>query len=72
LRDVDATKYWDDVFSIYNRVSRNPVNTDLGAYVTEKALTGLFYHIGLQEQEIRRNPAKRVTEILRKVFGNSY
>jgi hypothetical protein len=72
LRNVDATKYWDDVFSIYNRVSRNPVNTDLGAYVTDKALSGLFYHIGLQEQEIRRNPAKRVTEILRKVFGSSY
>ena len=72
LRNVDATKYWDDVFSIYNRVSRNPVNTDLGAYVTDKALSGLFYHIGLQEQEIRRNPAKRVTEILRKVFGSGY
>lgn len=72
LNNVDATRYWSDVFSIYNRVSKNPVNTDLGAYVTERALSGLFYHIGLQEQKIRRDPVARVTEILRKVFGSKY
>ncbi len=72
LNNVQATRYWSDVFSMYNKVSRNPVNTDLGAYVTEKALSGLFYHIGLQEQQIRRDPVKRVTEILRRVFGSSY
>lgn len=72
LTNVNATKYWNDVFSVYNRFSNNPVNTDLNAYVTEKALSGLFYHVGLQEQQIRRDPAKRVTEILRKVFGGNY
>ena len=72
LNKVSATKYWDDVFSVYNRFSRTPVNTDLGAYVTEKALNGLFYHIGLQEQKIRKDPVARVTEILRRVFGSSY
>lgn len=70
LNTVNATKYWSDVFSVYNRFSRNPVNTDLGAYVTDKALAGLFYHIGLQEQKIRRDPVARVTEILRRVFGS--
>lgn len=72
LNNVQATRYWSDVFSMYNKVSRNPVNADLGAYVTEKALGGLFYHIGLQEQQIRRDPVKRVTEILRRVFGSNY
>ena len=70
LANVNATKYWSDVFSVYNRFSKNPVNIDLPAYVTEKALSGLFYHIGLQEQKIRRDPVARVTEILRKVFGS--
>jgi hypothetical protein len=70
LANVDATKYWNDVFSVYNKFSGTPVNTDLAAYVTEKALSGLFYHIGLQEQKIRRDPVARVTEILRKVFGS--
>lgn len=68
LANVDATKYWNDVFTVYNKFSQMPVNTDLAAYVTEKALSGLFYHIGLQEQKIRKDPVARVTEILRKVF----
>ncbi len=69
LQNVDATKYWNDVFTVYNKFSKAPVNTDLPAYVTEKALSGLFYHIGLQEQKIRKDPVARVTEILRRVFG---
>jgi hypothetical protein len=72
LTNVNATKHWNDVFSIYNRFSKSPVNTDLGAYVTEKALSGLFYHVGLEEQKIRKNPAARVTDILRRVFGSGY
>jgi len=70
LQYVNATKYWKDVFTIYNRFSGNPVNTDLTDYVTQKTLDGLFYHIGLQEQKIRKDPVARVTEILKKVFGN--
>lgn len=71
LGNVNATKYWNDVFSIYNRFSSNPVNTDLPGYVTERALAGLFYHIGLEEQQIRRDPVARVTDILKKVFGSN-
>jgi hypothetical protein len=67
---TNATKYWKDVFSVYNRFSSQPVNTDLTAYVTQKALDGLFYHIGLEEQKIRKDPAARVTEILKKVFAS--
>ena len=71
LKNVDATKYWDDVFTLYNKFSKTPVNTDLGEYVTEKALSGLFYHIGLQEQKIRKDPEARVTDILKRVFGSN-
>jgi Protein of unknown function (DUF4197) len=69
LKKVDATKHWTAVFTSYNRFSKSPVNTDLNAYVTEKALSGLFYNIGLQEQKIRKDPAAQVTDILKKVFG---
>jgi hypothetical protein len=69
LVKTDATKYWKDVFTAYNRFSRSPVNTDLPAYVTEKALTGLFYNIGLEEQKIRKDPAAQVTALLKRVFG---
>ena len=39
-------------------------------YVTQKTLDGLFYHISLEEQKIRKDPAARVTDILKKVFAN--
>jgi hypothetical protein len=70
LEKVDATKYWKDVFTVYNRFSSNPVNTDLSAYVTGKAIDGIFYEVGLGEQKIRKDPAARVTDLLKKVFGS--
>lgn len=69
LSKVDATKYWSDVFSVYNKLSSKPVNTDLGAYVTSRAIDGIFYQIGLEEQKIRKDPAARVTDLLKRVFG---
>lgn len=70
LNKTDATKYWSDVFSVYNRFATNKVETDLGAYVTGKAIEGIFYEVALEEQKIRKDPAARVTEILKKVFGS--
>jgi hypothetical protein len=70
LSKVDATKYWSDVFSVYNKFAAKPVNTDLGAYVTSRAITGIFYQVGLEEQKIRKDPAARVTDLLKRVFGN--
>ena len=41
---------------------------DLDAYVTEKALDGLFHYIGVQEQAIRENPLGQASSLLRRVF----
>lgn len=71
LSKVNATRYWNDVFSAYNKFAASPVNTNLSAYVTEKAITGIFYEVGKEEQKIRKNPAARVTELLKKVFGSN-
>ena len=69
LAKTGATKYWKDAFSAYNNFSSTPVNTDLAAYVTEKALQGLFLNISLEEQKIRKDPAAQVTNLLKNVFG---
>ena len=69
LQKVNAAQYWKDIFSKYNMISREKVNTDLTSYVTEKALIGMFYNIALKEQSIRKDPAAQVTDILKKVFG---
>jgi hypothetical protein len=70
LKKVDATKYWTDIFTTYNRFSSNHVDTDINSYVTTQALNGLFYYVAQEEVNIRKNPAGRVTDILKKVFGN--
>lgn len=70
------------VTAAYKRMTENPLaavaaqavlgrhSVDLDAYVTNRALDGLFLKIAEQERLIRENPAERTTEILRKVFGS--
>ena len=70
LKKVDATKYWNAVFTAYNKFSNEKVNTDLSAYVTEKALFGIFHQLGQEEQKIRKDPMARTSDILKKVFSN--
>jgi hypothetical protein len=70
LQKVDATKYWTDFFSAYNKFSSEQVNTDINAYVTERALKGVFHYVAEEEKKIRKDPAARVNDILKKVFAN--
>jgi hypothetical protein len=42
---------------------------DLDRYVTTKALDGIFYMVGQEEMKIRKDPAARVTDLLKTVFG---
>jgi hypothetical protein len=70
LKKTDAAKYWNDVFSAYNKVSSKKVDTDINSYVTSKALDGVFYYVAQEEISIRKDPAARVTDILKTVFGN--
>lgn len=42
---------------------------NLDAYITHKALDGLFVKIAEQEKLIRENPVARTTDLLQKVFG---
>jgi len=69
LEKVNATKYWNTLFTTYNKFSAEKVNTDLPAYVTEKGLTGIFYEVGQEEQKIRKDPLARTSDLLKKVFA---
>lgn len=44
-------------------------SVDLDAYVTEKAMDGLFHYIAQEEKAIRKNPVGRGSELLQRVFG---
>jgi hypothetical protein len=42
---------------------------DLDKYIVGKTLDGLFYMLGEQEKQIRKNPAAQTTALLKEVFG---
>jgi len=70
LNKVNATKYWDDVITRYNKIPLvQNVNPDLTSYVTEKALDGLFLMVAKEEAKIRKDPLARVTDLLKRVFA---
>ncbi len=70
LAKVDATKYWSDIMGKYNKIPFvKKVETDLTAYVTQKAIDGLFVMIAQEELNIRQNPAARTSALLKKVFN---
>jgi len=74
LDKVEATKYYGDLMNAYNSfpTTRNKINPDLISYVVSKAVDALFDQIAKEELEIRENPIKRTTEILKKVFGATW
>ena len=74
LDKVEATAYYDDIINGYNKIpfNRNKLNPDLTAYVVGKAVEALFDQVSKEETEIRKNPAKRTTEILKKAFGEIF
>ena len=52
----------------YGLISKEDANID--AYVTRKALDGLFIVIAEQERSIRRDPMGAATSMAKKVFGS--
>jgi hypothetical protein len=70
LDNVNASKYWSELITVYNTIPLvKKQNPDLAAYVTDKAIEGLFVMIAKEELKIRKDPVARTSELLKKVFG---
>lgn len=71
---VKLTESWTPIITKYNQVMTltggQKLNPDLDAYITERAISGLFYMVEKEENKIRKDPGARVTDILIKVFGS--
>lgn len=68
----NVNTYWTQLTTAYNSLplSSNKVQTDLNAYVTQKAIQGLFVKVADEELKIRQNiGGSRNTNILQSVFG---
>lgn len=71
MDQVGVNRQYNDLIGKYKEVpfSRS-VTFDVNQYVTEKATDGIFYVVGQEEKKIRTNPAARVTDLLKEVFGS--
>ncbi len=74
IERVQLTSYWNPVATRYNQAApllgRERVDADLNDYVTRRAIDGLFTMVEKEENNIRKDPAARVTDILSRVFGS--
>ena len=68
----NVSGYWTQLTTAYNQLplSANKIETNLAAYVTQRAIDGLFIKVADQELKIRDNlGGSRTTDLLAKVFG---
>ena len=73
INQVKAVQTYNSILKTYNSLPFvKPINGNLTEYVLNKTLDGIFFYLAKEEAAIRRNPAKRTTELLRKVFGGYY
>lgn len=70
MNEVGAIRSYDNMMAKYKSVPFVPdIKGDLTKYTVGKGLDGLFHYVGKEEAAIRRDPAKRTTELLKRVFG---
>jgi len=70
LSQVGVVKTYDQFMKQYDTFPFVPdVKSDLTEHVLEKGIQGLFYYMAIEEANIRNNPEKQTTELLKKVFG---
>ena len=76
MNEVGVTRSYKNMISQYEvipfaKTFAQTETLDLDHYVTNKAIDGLFYMVAQEEKKIRTDPVARVSDLLKKVFGNS-
>ncbi|MDH4232202.1 MAG: DUF4197 domain-containing protein [Nitrospirota bacterium] len=70
MNEVGVTRSYKNMMARYESLPFvDKQALDLDHYVTNRALDGLFYMVGEEEKKIRTDPAARVTDLLKTVFG---
>ncbi len=71
MGEVGVTRTYQDLNAKVEKIPfADSLSLDLDQYVTAGALNGLFQMLAEEEKKIRSDPAARVTDLLKKVFGN--
>lgn len=72
MAQVGVTKTYQDLEAKVKGIPFGPnLSTDVDQHVTDKALDGLYAMLAAEEKKIRQDPAARMTELLKDVFGGS-
>lgn len=71
LADAGAVKAYDNMVGQYKKTMpfMPDAKTNLSQYATQKAIDGVFYYVAQEEAAIRKDPAKRTTDLIKKVFS---
>jgi hypothetical protein len=70
MNEVGVTRQYKELVGRYQAIPFvKSESFDIDRYVVTKALDGLFYTVGEEEKKIRKDPAARVTDLLKEVFG---
>jgi hypothetical protein len=70
MGEVGVTKAYQDLDAKVQTIPMaGKMSFDLDQYVTDRTMSGLFTMLAEEEAKIRRNPAARTTDLLKKVFG---
>lgn len=70
MGEAGLYRAYDQLVTRYNALPfTTPPALNLEEYVTDRGLGGLFTILAQEEQRIRRDPAARTTDLLRKVFS---
>ena len=68
--EVGVTRQYKELAGRFKSIPFVKAETvDVDQYITTKALDGLFYMVAQEEKKIRTDPAARVTDLLKEVFG---
>ena len=71
MGEVGVTRIYQDLNAKVEKIPfADSLSLDLDQYVTDGALNGLFQMLAEEEKKIRSDPAARVTDLPKKVFGN--
>ena len=79
IGNISTKDSWNTLTSKWNTLANSiagkfanlkPVNTNLDAYLTDKALAGMFSKVEIEELKIRKEVSARITPLLQRVFGS--
>lgn len=72
IAQAGVVSAYDNVMAKYKNIPLVPdVKTDLTNYVVDQGIDGIFFYLAEQEKQIRQDPVRQTTDLLKKVFGTT-